>query len=104
MPMPTMRIVLLDFFFFFGASSSSSRARALPGDFLATAVPPACPPFLPAAPAASSSSGDSTRKRYLHFGQSIFLPTSEGLLMVTIASQLGHCTLKPVVAAIIGLR
>src|SRR5215213_10212705 len=92
----------LDFFFFGGpSSSSSSSARVLPRAFLATAVPPPC--FLPRTTAAVSSSrsaGASTTNRYLHLGQSIFLPTREAFLMVTIASQLGHWTLNPVVTAI----
>src|SRR6478672_8544998 len=102
-PAPRIRMKL-DFFFFLGgapSSSSSSSAAARPGAFLATAVPPAC--FLPLTTAAVSSSrsaGASTTNRYLHLGQSIFLPTREAFLMVTIASQLGHWTLNPVVAAI----
>src|SRR5262245_8282286 len=99
--MPTMSVVLD--LAFCGASPSSPSARDLPGDLRATAVPPACPARL-ARPPASASSGDSTTKRYLHFGQSTFLPMREAFLMVTDASQLGHWTLNPVVVAIQWLR
>src|SRR5262245_10891139 len=99
--MPTMSVVLdLPFC---GASSASPSPRDLPGALRATAVPPACPDRL-ARPPASASSGDSTTKRYLHFGQSTFLPIKEAFLMVTDASQLGHWTLNPVVVAIQWLR
>src|SRR5262245_26527817 len=101
-PTPTKR-TMLDFFFGRDSSPSSDLARALPALFLlATAVLPPAAPFRSAPPAAPSSSspGASTTKRYLHFGQSIFFPMSEAFLMVTIASQLGHWTLNPVVAAI----
>ena len=87
--MPTKRI-MFDFFFGGASSSSSCFTLALPGVFLATA--PACPPFLPLAVPSSSSSrsaGDSTTKRYLHFGQSTFFPTRL-VLTETLASQLGH--------------
>src|SRR5262245_3497082 len=99
--MPTMRVVLD---LAFGAASPSSPSPPLlPGALRATAVPPACPARL-ARPPASASSGDSTTKRYLHFGQSTFLPTREAFLMLTDASQLGHWTLNPVVVAIQWLR
>src|SRR5262245_36738114 len=99
MPIPTNRTVLD---FFFGASSpSSDRDLDLPGAFRATAVaPPADPFFMPPSAASSSSPGASTTKRYLHFGQSIFLPMTEAFLIVTNVSQLGHWTLNPVLAAI----
>ena len=50
--------------------------------------------------ASSSPLGSSTTKRYLHFGQSIRLPTRFGSRIGTSASQLGHWTLKLVLAAI----
>src|SRR5262249_37927495 len=99
--LPPISVVLG--FPFFGAAPSSPSARDLPGDLRATAVPPACPARL-ARPPASASSGDSTTKRYLHFGQSTFFPIREAFLMVTDASQLGHWTLNPVVVAIQWLR
>src|SRR5262249_6215317 len=48
--------------------------------------------------------GSSTTKRYLHLGQSTFLPTRLGSLMGTMASQLGHCCLNCVWEAIEVLR
>ncbi|MSR52246.1 MAG: hypothetical protein EXS09_03025 [Gemmataceae bacterium] len=84
------------FDFFFGAASSSSSSAwlsfALRGVFLATPVAPAWPAFLPLVTPASSpsrSAGASTTKRYLHFGQSTFLPTRVAFTE-TFASQLGH--------------
>src|SRR5437764_11670132 len=56
-------------------------------------------------PASSASPlGSSTTKRYLHFGQSIFLPMRFGSRTGTDASQLGQATLKLVLAAIRHLR
>src|SRR5712692_296053 len=91
----------------FGRSSSSSSSRL----FL-PALPLAALPFFLAGAGASSSSnsssssstGSSTTKRYLHLGQSIFLPIKLSSLIVTIASQLGHCCLKLIFAAIFALR
>jgi len=47
--------------------------------------------FAPSAPSPSGCSG--TTKRYLHFGQSVFLPIIEVLRIGTLASQLGQSTL-----------
>src|SRR3712207_2512714 len=94
-----------------GASSSSSSSRrlgpalplaALAGASFLTPVGPDLP-FLPfGASSSSSGGGGSTTKRYLHLGQSIFLPTKPGSRMGTIASQLGHCCLKLELAAMDG--
>src|SRR5262249_10150084 len=65
-------LFVMEAFFLAGASSSSSS---------------------------SSSTGSSTTKRYLHLGQSIFRPMSLGSRIGTIASQLGHCCLKLILAA-----
>src|SRR5207249_12117804 len=42
----------------------------------------------------SLATGSSTTKRYLHLGQSTFLPIRLPSLIGTKASQLGHCCLK----------
>ena len=65
------------------------------------------PPEVPIAgrPHPPRSTGSSTRNRYLHLGQSIFLPTRPGSRIGTMASQLGHCCLKlDVVAMLHALR
>src|SRR5262249_44359572 len=88
-------------FFLAGRGWFSPLASARP--FLPFAVAPFLPalPFLAGASSSGSPpvSGFSTTKRYLHFGQSIFLPIRLGSRIGTIASQLGHCCLKLVVAA-----
>src|SRR5262249_55486917 len=43
-------------------------------------------------------------KRYLHLGQSIFLPTRPRSLIGTFASQLGHCWVKLFTAIVLCLR
>src|SRR3954469_21754176 len=104
-----MRVVEGPCFFFLGASSSSSSSSsgrccsaplplsgALPlTGFLAVTAELL---FLPLAgfssTSSSSGSGSSTTKRYLHLGQSIFLPIRPESRIGTIASQLGHCCLK----------
>src|SRR6516165_10745751 len=120
MPPPISNVVFGPFFFFFffspawsslcgsglflvlGAPLVLSPLFEAPTVFLAVAVvlPPAA---LDAAvvPASADSSGASATKRYLHFGQSIFLPDRLGSRIVTVASQLGHLTLKALLAAAI---
>src|SRR4051812_10689380 len=116
-PRMSVRLDLAGGFFREGRSSSSSAAAPFFGEVLplATAadLPPLAPglaeglvatlslPFFFFAGASSTSSssgpsaaGSSTTKRYLHLGQSIFLPISCGSRTGTIASQLGHICLK----------
>src|SRR5262245_27447511 len=88
-PPPTISTILLPpFFFFLAASGSSSRGEGL--------VLPLAPglPFAPSglvftlSPDSSpASDGSSTTNRYLHLGQSTFLPTRLASLIGTIASQ-----------------
>src|SRR5262245_55772386 len=113
-PMPRISTVEPPDFFFLGSSSSSSSRRRGPGLGLPGAALPlvgflvvtlAGAPGLAFLAGLSSSSspplGSSTTKRYLHLGQSIFLPISWGLRIGTIASQLGHSCLNPVPVAML---
>src|SRR5262245_35871230 len=91
------------FFFFRGRSSSSSSSARDLG--LPLAVPKAAAALAAGFFAAgASSSGSSTTKRYLHFGQSTFLPMKLSSLIVTFASQLGHWTLKDAMQGISAMR
>src|SRR5260370_38144548 len=96
-PTPSIRVVDGPVFFFFlpGAPSSSSR-RLLP--FLAGAalpvagfllVAPLRPPRAgPSSRVSPSTSGPSPTKRYLHFGEPIFLPLKVGARAGTVPSHL----------------
>src|SRR5258708_2919519 len=99
--MPRISVVELPSFFFLAClSSSASRRNAPPLPLTGRLPEPPCLEDDSSMSPSSPSIGSSTTKRYLHFGQSIFLPISLGSRTGTIASQLGHCCLKFVVVAI----
>src|SRR5581483_9197575 len=95
--MPRKSLLLFDFFLNDrppSSSSSSSERRRGPALPLAGTFSPFFLPFSSSSSSPAPASGSSTTNRYLHFGQSIFLPIRPMSLTGTIASQLGHCCLK----------